>query len=90
MKPPISLCPPQRLGVLLRQTRVDAGLDLAELSARSELLTMVDLDDLEHGRRTLDDDTLRHLVDLYVIRPGSRGDSFHWIPTMGWSACWAA
>ena len=24
-----------------------------------------------------------------LIRPGSRGDSFHWIPTMGWSACWA-
>ena len=61
------LVPPQRLGVLLRQTRVDAGLDLAELSARSELLTMVDLDDLEHGRRTLDDDTLRHLVDLYEV-----------------------
>ena len=26
----------------------------------------------------------------WMIRPGSRGDSFHWIPTMGWLACWAA
>ena len=34
--------------------------------------------------------TLGWKTPAEVIRPGSRGDSFHWIPTMGWSVWEAA
>ena len=62
-----TLVPPRRLGTLLRQARVAAGLDLEELAARQRELTVVDLDDLEHGRRIVDDSLLNRLVALYGV-----------------------
>ena len=61
-----TLVPPRRLGGLLRQSRVSAGLELQELAGGSEL-TVVDLDDIEHGRRLVDDRMLERLVALYGI-----------------------
>ena len=61
-----TLVPPRRLGALLRQARVAAGLDLEALAARTEL-TVVDLDDLEQGRRVVDDQLLEELVRLYGV-----------------------
>lgn len=62
-----TLVPPRRLGTLLRQARVAAGLELEELAARQRELTVVDLDDLEHGRRVVDDSLLTRLVTLYGV-----------------------
>ncbi|MEM8706127.1 MAG: helix-turn-helix transcriptional regulator [Actinomycetota bacterium] len=61
-----TLVPPRRLGGLLRQTRVAAGLELQDL-AGGVGLTVVDLDDIEHGRRLIDDDLLGRLAALYGI-----------------------
>lgn len=61
------LVPPRRLGALLRESRVTAGEDLADVASRSERLTAADLDDLEHGRRTLDDSLLREVVEMYGV-----------------------
>ncbi len=61
-----TLVPPRRLGNLLRQARVAAGLNLADLAVHTELTT-VDLDDLEHGRRLVDDALLDELVKLYGV-----------------------
>ncbi len=61
-----TLVPPRRLGTLLRRHRVAAGLDLNELAFRSEL-TVVDLEDVEQGRRTINDSLLSHLITLYGI-----------------------
>jgi len=61
-----TLVPPRRLGTLLRQARVAAGLDLEQLAAQT-LLTVVDLDDLERGRRMVDDQLLEELVKLYGV-----------------------
>lgn len=61
------LVPPRRLGALLRESRVAAGEDLGDVASRSERLTVGDLDDLEHGRRTLDDALLREVVDMYGV-----------------------
>ncbi|MEM9201175.1 MAG: hypothetical protein AAGC53_05930 [Actinomycetota bacterium] len=60
-----TLVPPRRLGALLRQSRVDAGLDLRGLATPD--LTVSDLDDIEHGRRLIDDELLGHLVGLYGV-----------------------
>ncbi|MEM7143442.1 MAG: helix-turn-helix transcriptional regulator [Actinomycetota bacterium] len=66
MAPTTTLVPPRRLGALLRQARVAAGLDHADL-ARGSGLSVVELDDIEHGRRDLDEDTLTTLVRLYGV-----------------------
>ncbi|MEO0494917.1 MAG: helix-turn-helix transcriptional regulator [Actinomycetota bacterium] len=64
--PSATLVPPRRLGGLLRQSRVSAGLELGELAAGTGL-TVVDLDDIEHGRRLVDDQLLTRLVALYGV-----------------------
>jgi transcriptional regulator with XRE-family HTH domain len=61
-----SLVPPRRLGVLLREARQAAGRDLADLASGSGL-SLVELDDVEHGRRDLDEAMLAALVDVYGI-----------------------
>jgi transcriptional regulator with XRE-family HTH domain len=61
------LVPPRRLGALLRESRVAAGEELADVAARSDRFTVVDLDDLEHGRRPLDDSLLREVVEIYGV-----------------------
>ncbi|MFQ5556106.1 MAG: helix-turn-helix domain-containing protein [Acidimicrobiales bacterium] len=61
------LVPPRRLGSLLRGARRAAGIELGELAARSGPLSEVELDDLEHGRRLLDDHELAHVVALYGV-----------------------
>ncbi len=61
-----TLVPPRRLGTLLRQARVAAGLDLEELANHTDF-TVVELDDLEHGRRVVDDQLLSGLVRLYGV-----------------------
>ncbi len=61
-----TLVPPRRLGALLRQARVAAGMDLIDLAGATPL-SVVDLDDLEHGRRMVDDDVLRDLIQLYGV-----------------------
>ncbi|MEM9465837.1 MAG: helix-turn-helix domain-containing protein [Actinomycetota bacterium] len=60
-----TLVPPRRLGALLRQSRVAAGVSLEALA--DPALTVVDLDDIEHGRRLVDDELLQHLVGLYGV-----------------------
>jgi transcriptional regulator with XRE-family HTH domain len=61
-----SLVPPRRLGALLRQARLTSGRELGELASGSGL-SLVELDDVEHGRRELDEPTLAALVDAYGI-----------------------
>jgi transcriptional regulator with XRE-family HTH domain len=61
-----TLIPPLRLGNLLREAREAAGLELDDLIAHS-VLTVVDLDDLEHGRRLINDQLLGELMNLYGI-----------------------
>ena len=61
------LVPPRRLGTFLRQSRVAAGEDLADVASRSQLLTVEELDRLEHGRRELDDRVLRDVIDAYGV-----------------------
>lgn len=60
-----TLVPPRRIGALLRQARLGSGLGLEALAVRG--LTVVDLDDIEHGRRLVDDELLRSLVELYGV-----------------------
>ncbi len=62
-----TLVPPRRLGTLLKEARVAAGLELEDIAAQQPDLTLVDLDDLEHGRRTVDDTLLKHLISLYGV-----------------------
>jgi len=62
-----TLVPPRRLGALLRDARVAAGLELEELAARADGLTVVDLEDVEHGRRVVDDAMLDLLASLYGV-----------------------
>lgn len=61
-----TLVPPRRLGMLLREARVAAGLELAALIDGTDL-SVVELDDIEHGRRELDEATLETLVRIYGI-----------------------
>lgn len=70
MAPTTSLVPPRRLGTLLRQAREAAGRDLEDLRADAGL-TVVELDDVEHGRRVLDETTLDALVTAYGIEGAS-------------------
>jgi transcriptional regulator with XRE-family HTH domain len=60
-----TLVPPRRLGSLLRESRVAAGRSLEALATAR--LTVVDLDDIEHGRRLVDDLLLEQLVELYGV-----------------------
>ncbi len=62
-----TMVPPRRLGALLRNARVAAGLELEQLASRTDLTT-VDLDDLEHGRRLVDDALLESLIELYGVQ----------------------
>lgn len=62
----VALVPPRRLGSLLRQARLAAGSGLDEVAAKSEF-GVVDLDDIEHGRRPVDDATVAALLSLYGI-----------------------
>jgi len=66
MAPTTTLVPPRRLGTLLRQARVTAGWELSDLTAESGL-SVVELDDIEHGRRELDETTLTALISTYGI-----------------------
>jgi hypothetical protein len=61
------LVPPRRLGSLLRESRVAAGEELADVAARSGHLTAVDLDELEQGSRAIDDELLAEVVDIYGV-----------------------
>ena len=60
-----TLVPPRRLGALLRQSRLATGTPLEALATAD--LTVVDLDDIEHGRRLVDDDLLQDLVVRYGV-----------------------
>ncbi len=62
----VALVPPRRLGSLLRQARIAAGSELDEFATRGDF-GVVDLDDIEHGRRQIDDPTLAMLLSLYGI-----------------------
>jgi transcriptional regulator with XRE-family HTH domain len=66
MAPTTSLVPPRRLGALLRQSRLKAGWELSAV-ARGSGLSVVELDDIEHGRRDLDETDLPALVAAYGI-----------------------
>jgi hypothetical protein len=66
MAPTSTLVPPRRLGTLLRRARRSAGMELTELTAPSGL-TVVELEDIEYGRRDLDDALLSVLVRTYGI-----------------------
>ncbi|MFT5201067.1 MAG: transcriptional regulator with XRE-family HTH domain [Candidatus Aldehydirespiratoraceae bacterium] len=66
MSPTTSLVPPRRLGTLLREARVASGLELSALTVASGL-TVVDLEDIEYGRRDLDEQTMEALVRAYCI-----------------------
>ena len=66
MSPTTSLVPPRRLGALLRQARVAGGMALDELASQGSL-SVVQLDDIEHGRGQLDEATLDDLVHLYGV-----------------------
>lgn len=61
-----SLVRPRRLGALLRAARVAGGLEHSDLAAGSGL-SVVELDDIEHGRRDLDEATLDTLVWIYGV-----------------------
>jgi len=62
----VALVPPRRLGSLLRQARLAAGSEIDDFAARGEF-GVVDLDDIENGRRSVDDSTLATLLSLYGI-----------------------
>jgi len=62
----VALVPPRRLGSLLRQARVAGSVELEELVSRGEF-GLIDLEDIEHGRRSIDDATLARLLTLYGI-----------------------
>jgi transcriptional regulator with XRE-family HTH domain len=66
MAPTTSLVPPRRLGALLRNARQGAGQELRELTVSSGL-SVVELDDIEHGRRDLDEATLTALLASYGV-----------------------
>lgn len=66
MAPTTSLVPPRRLGALLRAARETAGRELTDLTSGAGL-SVVELDDIEHGRRRLDEATLEALVGAYGI-----------------------
>jgi transcriptional regulator with XRE-family HTH domain len=61
-----TLVPTRRLGTLLRHARVAAGLELADLIDVAGM-SITELDDIEHGRRDLDDSMLEGLVRAYGI-----------------------
>ena len=66
MTPTTSLVPPRRLGALLRDARLATGRDLVDLGPVCGL-SVVELDDVEHGRRPLDEATLAALVEAYGV-----------------------
>lgn len=66
MAPTTSLIPPRRLGSLLREARASQGRSLTDLTTASGL-SLVELDDIEHGRRDLDETTLGALITAYGV-----------------------
>jgi len=66
-----TLVPPRRLGSLLREARVDKGLELEDIAARHPEFTVVDIDDLELGRRTLSDAQLKEVMAAYGLDQAS-------------------
>ncbi len=65
------LVPPARLGALMIECRTARGLDLAEMSRRSNgVFTPTYLENAERGRVALDDRIIGHLVGLYEVNVG--------------------
>ena len=62
-----SLVPPRRLGGLLRETRLGAGLELEDLTGRCGL-TVVELGDIEHGRAPLTEELLARVAGAYGVQ----------------------
>ena len=70
---------------------IDAGTTVPKQDRRTRAQRLEELDeDFEYQATQLDRDVTSKAQIRLVIRPGSRGDSFHWIPTMGWSVLVAA
>lgn len=67
----VPLVPPARLAALLSSTRSEIGLDLVDLSRRSNgIFSPSDLEAFERGRRPLDEPTIATLIDLYQLDAG--------------------
>ena len=66
MTPTTSLIPSRRLGALLRDARLATGRELVDLGTVCGL-SVAELDDVEHGRRPLDEATLSALVEAYGV-----------------------
>lgn len=62
----VALVPPRRLGSLLRQARIAGSVELEDLASRGDF-GLIDLEDIEQGRRSIDDATLALLLTLYGI-----------------------
>jgi len=62
----VALVPPRRLGSLLRQARTAGGTDLEDLVTRGDF-GLIDLEDIEQGRKSVDDADLARLLTLYGI-----------------------
>ncbi len=61
-----ALVPPRRLGSLLRQARMSSGTDLDALASTSKF-GPVELEDIEEGRRQLDEQQLADVLTVYGI-----------------------
>lgn len=67
----LSLVPPRRLGLLLREQRLAAGHTIDDLAADARVgLRPSELDDAEHGRLPLDDAVVARLAAVYGVDPG--------------------
>lgn len=66
------LVPPRRLGRLLAEARMDRGLTVADVcESLGGGLEGLDLLEIETGRRSVDEDVLRSLADLYGLETTS-------------------
>lgn len=65
---PTTLVPPRRLSALLRSARKSSGVELIDLVAHSSW-SIVELDDIEAGRRPLDSAELEEILRLYGVEP---------------------
>jgi hypothetical protein len=63
----LTIVPAWRLGALLRSAREASGLDEADLAAVSDRFRVDDLRAIEQGQRSLDDDEIDALVELYGV-----------------------
>jgi transcriptional regulator with XRE-family HTH domain len=62
-----TLVPARRLGSLLREARIAKGLGLEDIAAHHPEFTVVDIDDLELGRRSLNDSQLKKIISAYGL-----------------------